>query len=121
MTRLKYLIFIGGSLLLSLLLTYVGQWWLIIVGPMVLGFFLKIPHWHAFLSGALSISLFWGFFLAFRLNTTGSQIMEKIAFLLPLGGSRSGLIVVTLLIGGFLGGLAGLNGSYWRRSMGLTD
>ncbi len=120
MNFVKYLIFFVGTLIISTLLTYIGSWWLIIVGPMLFAFFLKIPYGKSFLAGAISIMLFWTSLMVMRSEVSGGQITEKIALLLPLHGSRTALCLVTLLVGGLIGGLAGLNGSYWRRSFDLT-
>ena len=118
---MKYLIYIAISFVLTLLFTYVGPWWLIIIAPLLLGFFLKLTRMHAFLMGGASIILFWSALFIVRLNATGSAILERIAYLLPVNGSKFGLIFITLLIGGLLGGIASLNGAYWRKSMGLDN
>lgn len=118
---MKYLIFLVISFFLSLLFTYIGPWWLIIIAPLALGFFLKLPRMHAFLMGGSSIILFWAVLFVIRVNVTGTAILERIAYLLPVNGSKGGLIFLTLLIGGLLGGLASLNGAFWRKSMGLNN
>ena len=118
---LKYLFYLGITFFLTLLFTYVGPWWLIIITPLILGFFLKLSTWHSFFMGAGSIIVFWAVLYIIRINTTGVAIMERMAYLLPVNGSKAGLIILTLLIGGILGGLASLNGAFWRKSMGLDN
>ncbi len=121
MNIIKYLIFIIGTLVVSALLTYIGPWWLIFVGPLLFAFFFKISYGKSFLVGAFSIMLFWAIMLFIRSDVFVGSITEKIALLLPLGGSRVALSLVTLVVGGVIGGLAGLNGRSWRRSFGLTQ
>ncbi|MCB0603924.1 MAG: hypothetical protein KDC25_03575 [Saprospiraceae bacterium] len=116
----KYLIFLLGAILIAFLCAYIGPWWLIVLGPIIFGFILKLSHTESFMLGALSLLLFWGGLFAYEAGSTGGLIFEKIAYLLPLKGSKSALIIVSLAIIGILGGLAGLNGSYWKRSMQLS-
>ena len=116
----KYLIFILGSILIAFLCAYLGHWWLIVFGPIVFGFSLKLSHTESFMLGALSLCLFWGGLFAYEAGSTGGLIFEKIAFLIPLNGSKTTLITVSLTIISILGGLAGLNGSYLKRSMQLN-
>jgi hypothetical protein len=113
----KFLAFFAITFVLSSIFTYVGPWWLIIIAPLLLGFFFKITQFHAFLMGGFSIIIYWGFLFILLAVKTGDSIIERVAFLLPLQGSKPGLIILTLLIGGVLGGLAALNGAFWRKSM----
>ena len=49
-------------------------------------------------------------------NANDGILSVKIASLLPLGGSKWMLIIVTALIGGLIAGFAALSGSYLRSS-----
>ncbi len=116
----KFLAFFPITFVLTSLFTYVGPWWLIIIAPLLLGFFFKITQFHAFLMGAFSIIIYWGFLFIILSSKVGSSILERVAYLLPINGSKVGLVIITLLIGGLLGGLAALNGAFWRKSMRLV-
>ena len=115
----KYIVFLIITVFLSGLFTLIGPWWLIIIAPFILGFFFKLNMIQSFFIGSASIITFWG--LMFLLSSSsGTVIYERVAYLLPIYGSKIGLILITLMLGGFLGGLAAMNGTFWRNSMKLS-
>ncbi len=115
----KYILFITISVLFSALFTLIGPWWLIIIAPFLLGFFFKLDMIQSFFIGSASIIIFWG--LIFMMSTpSGTVIYERVAYLLPINGSKVGLILITLMLGGLLGGLAAMNGTFWRNSMKIS-
>lgn len=116
---IKTLVFILTTCILALVLTMIGPWWLIIVGPILMGFILKVTLWRAFLLGALGTIVFWGALIAYRTFGATTIILERIAYLLQLNGSKVWLVVVTLIIGGIIGGVAALHGAFLRKSMRL--
>lgn len=115
----KYIVFLIITVLLSALFTLVGPWWLIIIAPMILGFFFKLNMIQSFFIGSASIIIFWGLIFVLS-SSSGTLIYERVAYLLPINGSKVGLILITLMIGGLLGGIAALNGTFWRNSMKLN-
>ena len=80
----KFLAFFAITFVLTSLFTYVGPWWLIIIAPLLLGFFFKITQFHAFLMGAFSIIIYWGFYLFSIPNTETSHILEFFLVFLQL-------------------------------------
>lgn len=116
---MKQIVFILISIILSAVLTWLSPWYMIIVGPLLMGFLLKTRLFESFILGFLSIVFFWGTLISFYSLESNSDIFVRIAYLLPLNGSRTGIILTSLFIGGLLGGLAGLNGAFWRKSMKL--
>ena len=69
----------------------------------------------AFLSGFLGIFILW-LVLAWWIDIKNQHVLSnKVAEIFPLGGSSFLLILVTALIGGLVGGLAAMSGSYLRR------
>ena len=69
----------------------------------------------AYLAGFLGIFLLWGA-LAWFIDTQNNSILSaRMAALFSLGGSSSLLILVTALVGGIIGGLSALSGSFLRK------
>lgn len=70
------------------------------------------------MSGFLGVFLIWGI-LAWWIDAKNNSILsQKIAQLLPLGGSSVLLILLTAFIGALVAGFAGLTGSYIRKKQG---
>lgn len=69
----------------------------------------------AYLAGFLGIFLLWGS-LAWWIDAQNDSILSKrMAGLFSLGGSSALLILVTALVGGIIGGLSALSGSFLRK------
>ena len=114
--RLKFTI----AILLTALLCFVGglwfPWWEIAVASFIVSMIIPQQRWDSFLSGSLGVFFLWGilsWWIDFKNNSILSQ---KIAQVLPLGGSPYLLILVTALIGGIVGGFAALTASYIRKT-----
>jgi hypothetical protein len=69
----------------------------------------------AFLSGFIALFLLWGILAWVIDSANGSILSQRIALILPLGGSSILLILVTALVGALVGGMAALAGSYMKR------
>lgn len=114
-TVIKYIIYFLGSLILSWLLSFLGAWWMIIFGPFLLALLLKMKPLTAFLLGFVAIALLWGIlFILFSAMGSGA-LVSLMSDLLNFGSGKALLIMLTLLIGGLTGGLAGITGTYWRQ------
>jgi len=69
----------------------------------------------AYLAGFLGIFLLWGL-LAWWIDAQNNSILStRMAALFSLGGSSELLILVTALVGGIIGGLSALSGSFLRK------
>lgn len=68
----------------------------------------------AFLSGFTALFLLWGGIALFINIQNQGLLAEKVAMLLPLGGSPALLILVTALVGALVAGMASLSGNYLR-------
>lgn len=109
------------ALLLSALLAFAESlffsWWSIAVACLLVAVFIHQKPWKAFLSAFLGLFLLWGI-LALIIDINNEHLLSaKIASLLPLGGSSILLVLVTALVGGLVGGFAGLTGSYLRKAI----
>jgi hypothetical protein len=108
------------SILLIALLGFVAglhlPWWGIAVAAALVNVLLPLRPGLAFLSGFIGIFLLWGVLSWGIDSANGSILSQRIAQILPLGGSSVLLILVTALVGGLVGGMAALSGSYLKRA-----
>ena len=107
------------SILLTALLGFVIDlylpWWGIAIAAFAVAALIHQRSGVAFLSGFLGVFLLWAI-LAWWIDVKNQGILSKrIAEVFPLGGSTFLLILVTALVGGLVGGLAALSGSYLRK------
>ena len=109
--------FIVSILLIAILAFAVGlylPWWSLAVVAFVVAALIQQGALKAFLSGFLGVFLLWGI-LAFIIDQKNQHVLSvKVAQLLPLGGSFFLLILVTAFIGGLVGGLGAMAGSFTR-------
>jgi hypothetical protein len=93
---------------------YLAYWWLFAIVAFLVAMLVHQKTWKAFLSGFLALFLLWGG-LAFWIDIKNESILsEKIASVLPLGGSSLLLILTTGFIGALVAGFAAMSGSYFR-------
>jgi hypothetical protein len=108
-------------LLMILALSTVAQlflpWWVITPLCMGLAFFSAATPGAAFGAGFLGIGLGW-LGLAGWLSLQNHHLLaQRVAQLLPLGGSAVALVLVTALLGGLVGGVAALAGAWARQAI----
>jgi Na+/proline symporter len=90
-------------------------WWIIAPVAFGLAFWKAMNARQAFIAGFAGIALGWlGYSLFIHLRTEG-VLTQRIAHVLPLHHSFL-LILVTVLIGGLVGGMAALAGYYCRNA-----
>jgi hypothetical protein len=103
------------AILLTAALAFLGgmflPWWSIAIASFAVALLVQQPIGRGFLAGFLGIFLLWGI-LALLFDIPNQHILSgQIAHLLPLGGSSILLVFITALMGGVVGGFAGLTGS----------
>jgi hypothetical protein len=107
------------ALLLTALLSFIASLWLdfwvIAIVAFIVGIMVQQKAWKAFLAGFTAIFLLWASLAKWMDAENGSILSQKIASVLPLGGSSILLILITGFIGGLVAGLAALSGSYVRK------
>ncbi len=108
-----------SSILLTALLSFAGAlffpWWIIAIAAFVVALVIPQKSGYSFIAGFLSLFLLWGV-QAFYIDTANHHILsEKVARLLPLGGSFIALILLSASIGGLVAGMAALTGSLARK------
>lgn len=106
------------SILLTALLSFTAGlylwWWSFALCAFLVSVLILQRPGKAFLAGFSGVFLFW-FVFAWIINSANDGILaHKIAEIFPLGGVSFLLILVSALIGGLVGGLAALSGSYLR-------
>lgn len=106
------------SLLLTALLSFTAglylPWWTIAVCAFIVSVLILQQPLRAFLAGFLGVFLLWVIF-SLLIDAANNHILShKIASIFPLGGIPFLLILITGFIGGLVGGMAALSGSYLR-------
>ena len=106
------------SLLLTALLSFAAglylPWWSIAICAFVVSVLIIQQPFRAFLAGFGGVFLLW-LVLSWAIDVANNEILSyKIAQIFPLGGISFLLILVTAIVGGLVGGLAALSGSYLR-------
>ena len=110
-----------NSFLLTALLSfiagiYISYWWFFAVVAFLVAVLIHQRGYKAFFAGFLALFILW-FVLAFWMDFVNEGVLSvKIASILPLGGSKWMLMLVTAFIGGLAAGFAALSGSYLRSS-----
>ena len=114
---MKFLIATILTALLSFIAgIYVPLWWFFAIVALLVAVLVHQRGGKAFFSGFLGLFILW-FLLAFWIDQANDSVLSaRIASLLPLGGSKWMLIIVTAVIGGLIAGFAALSGSYLRSS-----
>jgi len=109
--------FIVSILLIALLSFATGlylPWWSIAIVAFIVTALIHQRPLKAFLTGFIALFLLWGI-VAFAVDLGNQHILsQKIAEVLPLGGSSFLLILVTAFVGGIVAAFAALSGSYLR-------
>jgi hypothetical protein len=105
---------------LILVLAFLAQlflpWWVIAPLCFILAAGLGGPAGRAFGAGFMGIGLGWLLTAAWLNAKSASILSHRVAQLLPLGGNGWVLVLVTAVLGGLVGGLAALAGSWARQA-----
>ncbi|MHA1266269.1 MAG: hypothetical protein ACTSRS_13635 [Candidatus Helarchaeota archaeon] len=100
--------------LFSFLFELAGWWYLMLLAGGLAGFLIKRPgHW-CFLLGFCGTALIWiGFFAYFMTIGPLTELTSLISSIMGIFETfPNALILITIFIGGLLGGLGALNGTY---------
>jgi hypothetical protein len=111
----KYVLSILVTALLAFVTGLYMPWWGIAIAAFLVSAAIPQKPAFSFLSGFLGVFLLWEV-LAWWIDSKNNGILsQKIASILPLGGSSVLLIVITSIIGALVAGFSALAGSYLRR------
>ncbi|MCB2378673.1 hypothetical protein LGH70_13815 [Hymenobacter sp. BT635] len=84
---------------------------------MVAAFLLERHGGRAFLASFLGIGLGWLLLAAWWSVQNDGLLAHRVAQLLPLGGNPWALVLLTAVLGGLVGGLASLAGTWLRQAI----
>jgi len=112
---MKFLIALILTALLSFIAgIYINIWWFFAIVAFLVALLVHQRAGKAFFAGFLALFILW-FVLTFWIDSANDSVLSvKIASLLPLGGSKWLLMLVTGFIGGLIAGFAAMSGSYLR-------
>ncbi|MFX0141013.1 MAG: hypothetical protein ACFFDN_45660 [Candidatus Hodarchaeota archaeon] len=105
-------IFIGFiiAFTLAILLELTGLYLLMLLAGGVAGFFVK-KGWLSFIIGFMSVALAWGtYFIVFVFIGPLGEFFELIGSIIGISGVI--LMILSLIVGGLLGGVGALVGAY---------
>jgi hypothetical protein len=111
----KYILSIVVTGLIAFLTGLYMPWWGIAIAAFLVSAAIPQKPAFTFLSGFLGVFLLWEVLAWWIDNKNNGILSQKIASILPLGGSSVLLIVITSIIGGLVAGFAALAGTYMRR------
>lgn len=97
-------------LILTFILGYFFDWWTVAIAAFISGFFFGTASGETFAKGMVAVSILWLLVVVYYHFSTQGILSNKIAQVLPVGGSAGILILVTVLIGGLVGGCGAMSG-----------
>ncbi|MCY7349262.1 MAG: hypothetical protein LH606_01155 [Cytophagaceae bacterium] len=103
-------------LLLTAAVQYFLPWWMIAVVPFAIACWRSRSAGGAFGAGFLAIALLWAIVAFLQSHANDNLLADRMAHLLPLGGSTLTLLLLTALLGGLVGGVAAWAGYLSRRA-----
>lgn len=109
--------FISASALTALLgfaACLYGPWWSFAITTAIVAIAIHMQSFRAFASGFTGLFILWFAQALWIDNENNHLLSEKVASILPLGGSTMALIFVTAFIGALVAGFAALTGSLAR-------
>jgi hypothetical protein len=112
---MKFLIATILTALLSFIAgIYISLWWSFAFIALLVALLVHQRAGKAFLAGFLGLFILWFVLTLWVDSANGGVLSGKIALLLPLGGSKWALIIITALIAGLIAGFAAMSGSFLR-------
>ncbi len=113
---MKFLVAVLLTALLSFISGLFLPWWGIAVVALLVAVIVHQRAGKAFLAGLAGVFLLWAG-LAWWIDMKNNGVLSaRMAEVIPLGGNRILLILVTGLVGGLVAGFAAMSGSFLRAS-----
>lgn len=114
--KMKFLVSLVLTAILSYALSLFLPWWSIAIAAFLVAIFIYQKGWASFLSGFISLFLLWGT-LSFIISTYNNDVLaHRVSVLFLKTDNPLLLILVTALIGAVVAGLSALTGSLARRA-----
>lgn len=89
-------------------------WWSFVLPVALIAAWRKHTPGQSFLTGFAGVFILWVVVATLKDIANDHILATKVASILPLGGSYVLLILIAGIVGGLLGGLSALTGSYLR-------
>lgn len=112
---MKFVIAIVLTILLAFTAGLYLPWWSVAIAGFIVAALIRQSPIKSFLSGFLGLFIFWGVLSLWIDNKNGGLLSQKIATIIPLGGSTMLLIFAGALIGSIVAGMGALTASYLRK------
>jgi hypothetical protein len=93
---------------------YFFEWWMVAVAAFMGGLVFGKASGETFSKGMVAVAILWLFIVCYHHFSTEGILSNKIAQILPVGGNVGMLILVTVFIGGLVGGLGAMSGFFVR-------
>jgi len=113
---MKFIVVVLLTALLGFAAPLYFTWWSFAVTSFTIALFVHQKGFTAFAAAFIGMFLLWAITAMIIDNANDHILSQKIATLLPLGGSSAMLIFITAFIGGLVSGFAGLTGSLIRKA-----
>ena len=86
------------------------EWWTVAIAAFIGGAIFGTSSGKTFAKGMVAVIILWLLMTLYYHFSTQGILSNKIAQILPVGGNVGVLILVTVLIGGLVGGLGAMSG-----------
>ncbi|MBI3217933.1 MAG: hypothetical protein HYZ44_00305 [Bacteroidetes bacterium] len=106
---MKFIIQIIATIIVCFLLQSFLPWWTLAVGASAVAYFIDNNALPSFVAGFIGAALLWIGMAYYLDQATHSIITEKVNKLLPLNA-----FLLTGIVGGMVGGLSALTGTFLR-------
>jgi hypothetical protein len=113
MNTYKVLLKIFLTAVIAYLLQAILPWWSVVIASFSISFIISTKGLSSFVGGFLGIGILWSMLAAITDFQTDSILTDRVAGIFLLPNSQI-LILITSIIGGLVGGLGALSGSYLR-------
>ena len=97
-------------IILTFIMGYFFEWWSVAIAAFIGGTIFGTSGGETFAKGMAAVITLWLLMTLYYHFSTQGILSNKIAQILPVGGNVGVLIVVTVLIGGLVGGWGAMSG-----------
>lgn len=111
---MKFITATALTALLGFAASLYGPWWSFAITAAIVAIAIHMKSAKAFLSGFTGLFLLWFAQALWIDNANNHLLSQKVAAILPLGGSSMMLLLITALVGALIAGFAALTGSLAR-------
>lgn len=108
-------IFLTALLSFAIGLFTVLPWYSFVFCALLVAIAIHQKPFKAFLAGFIALFLLWCMLALITDNANEHLLSKKVAEILPLNGNYILLIILTGFVGGLLGGMSALTGSFLRK------